>query len=438
MDFLTGVVPSAIAVILSLVLFIYLSYKGLDLIPIALLCAVVVAFTTKSGFFPTLFGTFMTETSAFLSSVFLPFVTGGILGSVMLASGCSLSIGKTLVKWLGPTRTPYIIMALCVPLQMAGIATAPFIIVPIGMSLLKASNLPRRVGLAAAMGTIYTTMVTLPGVTAPTNLMPTYYFGTNLTSGGVMGTICWVFSIIMVVFYVKFLIWDARRCGEGWDGGDVDEGPGENQSVPNFWISIIPIILVVGLAVGLEDLVGDSYRSATLGQVVASLFVIVTCRKHFISKLGEVFSKGIKPTTEFTIGICLVVGYAAAVQDTAAYDAVMDAVLNLNVHPYLLTVIACGLICGICANGYGGLGIFLGAMGTQLVALPNVQAGALHRLSAMTSTTFDSLPHCSGIQINLGVWKMSVKEGYKYCFVTTVLNPLLYTLLGVIVAFVLY
>ena len=438
MDFLTGIVPSAIAVILSLVLFIYLSYRGVDLIPIALLCAVVVSLTAKNGFFPTLFGPFMTETSAFLSSVFLPFVTGGILGSVMLASGCSLSIGKTLVKWLGPTRTPYIIMFLCIPLQMAGIATTPFILVPIAMALLKASNLPKRVGLAAAMGTIYTTQVSLPGVTAPANLMPTYYFGTSLTSGGIMGTICWVFSMIMVVLYVKFLIWDARRIGDGWDGGEVDERFGEDQSVPNFWVSIIPIVLVIAIAVGMEDILGDSYRSASLGQVVASLFVIIVCRKHFISKLSDVLNKGIKPNIEFTIGVCLVVGYAAVVQETTVYETVMNAVLNLNVHPYVLTFVACGLICGICANGYGGLGIFLGAMGGQLMSMPDVNPGALHRLSAMTSTTFDSLPHCSGIQINLGVWKMSVKEGYKYCFLTTVINPLLYTILGLIIAFIMY
>ena len=65
MSFLTGVAPSTIAVLLSLVLFIFLTYKGLDLIPVALLSSVVVAFTAKSGFFGVLFGTFMTETAAY-------------------------------------------------------------------------------------------------------------------------------------------------------------------------------------------------------------------------------------------------------------------------------------------------------------------------------------------------------------------------------------
>lgn len=438
MSFLTGVAPSTIAVLLSLVLFIYLTYKGLDLIPVALLSSVIVAVTAKSGFFGVLFGTFMTETAAFFTSVFLPFVTGGILGSVMLASGCSLSIGRTLVKWLGPTRTPYIIMVLSILLQIAGIATAPFIVVPIAFSLLKASDLPKRVGLAAAMGATYTTMVTLPAVATPANLIPTLYLGTDLMAGSVMGVICFLFSMVMVVLYVKFLIWDARRIGEGYDGHDTESGLGEGQSVPNFWVSLIPIVMVVGLAVGLTNIVGDAYRAVTVGQVVASMFVIVVCRKHFISSIGDVLSKGIKPNIEFTVGVCLVVGYAAVVQQTSCYDALMNAITKLNVHPYMLTLIACGLICGICANGYGGMGIFLGAMGGQLAAMPDVNVGALHRLTAMTSTTFDSLPHCSAIQINLGVWKMNIKEGYKYCFVTTVLNPLVYTLLGIIIAVILY
>lgn len=438
MDFLTSIPVSAVAVLLSLALFVFLSFKGLGLIPNAIICAVVVSFTTQIGFFPTLFGTFMTESAAFLTSIFFPFVSGGILGSVMLASGCSMSIGKTLVRVLGTSRTPYVIMAITILLNLAGIATTPFIVVPIAMSLLKAANLPRRVGLAAAIGSMYTTMVTLPGVTSTNNMIPTLYYGTDLTAAGLMGAVCWLFSMVLLILYVKFLIWDARRCGAGYDGDGSMVDPTEGKELPGFWVSVVPIVMVVALAIGLTDIVGDAYRAVTIAQIAASLYVVIVCRKFFISALSDVVSNGIKPNVELIVGICLVVGYAGVVQQTACYRAMMDWVYTLNVHPYMLTVIACGLICGICANGYGGMGVFLGAMSGQLMAMPDVNPAALHRLTTMTSTTFDSLPHASSIQINLGVWKMSVKEGYKYCFMATVLNPLLYTLLGVVIAVILY
>lgn len=437
MEFLTSTAASSIAVILSLVLFIILSYRGLDLTSTACLSAVVVAITAKSGFFPSLFGTFMTESAAFFTSIFFPFVTGGILGSVMVASGCSMSIGRTLVKRLGAKNTPYIIMILSVLLNLAGIATTPFIVVPIALSLLQASDLPKRVGLASGIGAMYTTMVTLPGVAAANNVIPTLYLGTTLTSGALMGTVCFIFSMILLIIYVKFLIWEARRCGDGFDG-EVPRFSAMDMKLPNFWVSLLPIAIVVGLAVGLTSVVGDSYRAVTIGQIAASVFVVITCRKFFMEKLKDVVMKGIKPNIEFVVGISLIVGYAAVVQDTSCYSGLMNWITQLNVHPYLLTVIACGLICGICANGYGGMGIFLSVLGGQIAAMPGINAGAVHRLTTMTSSTFDSLPHASSVQINLGIWKMSVKEGYKYCFVTTVLIPILYTLLGVIMAVLFY
>ncbi len=128
---MSSVMISGIAIIVSLVLFFILCYKGIGVIPCSILCAVIVAFTTEDGLFATLLGPFMTSTGNYVAGMFLPFVFGGMFAALMTATGASEIIGKFLVGKFGIRFAPYAIMAAVALLALGGVSAFPFIIAPL-------------------------------------------------------------------------------------------------------------------------------------------------------------------------------------------------------------------------------------------------------------------------------------------------------------------
>ena len=86
-----------------------------------------------------------------------------------------------------------------------------------------------------------------------------------------------------------------------------------------------------------------------------------------------------------------------------------------------------GLISGITGSSSGGLSITMGAFGDELAALAmeqGISAELMHRVTAMTSVSFDSLPHNGAILTMLLVCGMTHKASYKDIAVVTVVTPL--------------
>lgn len=439
MAILQSLPVSTIVVLASIALFAILTYRGMGLIPVSLICAFLVSFVCYDGVIDGFFSLFAEESTAFMKQIIFVFFSAGALGELMSSSGVSASIGLTLVRKLGSGKATLIIAVLTIILNLAGMPTVPFIVAPIIFSVFKEINLPRHIGLVVMFGTMQPVLVCLPGVAATTNVLPTSYLGTTILAAPLMGSICFVFALLLVAGYTYFLMYDARRRGLVYDGPEPRAFT-SSAPMPNFFKSIMCVVIVVVLSLGLTmtNLIANSFTAVIIAQAVACLYVILFFRKNTNEPFARVVEKGIMSNAGFVVGIGLIVGYASVVTHTAAYDAMLNWLTGLNIHPYALTVIACALICGICVNGYGGMGIFLAMLGGNIMAMPGVNVQAVHRLTTMTSTTFDSLPHASAVLINLQCMRMTLKEGYKYCFMTTIVFTVCYTLLGLAIALIAY
>ena len=440
MEFLQSLPVSTVVVIVSIILFAVLTYKGMGLIPVSLICAFLVSFVCYEGVLDGFFSLFAEESTSFMKQIIFVFFSAGALGELMSASGASAAIGTTLVRKLGKGKATMIIAVLTIILNLSGMPTVPFIVAPVIFSVFKEANLPRHIGLTVMFGTMQPMLVCLPGAAATTNVLPTSYLGTDILAAPLMGSICFVFALILVAIYTWFLTYDARRRGLGYDGPEPRSANTSGAPLPGFFKSIMCVVIVVVLALGLTmtGWIANSFTAVIIAQIIACVYVMIFFRKNTNEKFSKVVEKGIMGNAGFVVGIGLVVGYASVVTNTAAYDALLGWLTGLNIHPYALTVIACALICGICVNGYGGMGIFLAMLGGNIMAMPGVSAEAVHRLTTMTSTTFDSLPHASSVLINLQCMRMTLKEGYKYCFMTTIVFTVCYTLLGLAIALIAY
>ena len=126
-----SVTASAIAIIIALILFFILCYRGVGIIPCSILCAAVVALTTEGGLFGTMLGSFMTSTGNYVAQMLLPFTFGGMFAAMMTATGSSEKIGRYLISHFGIRFAPYAIMASVMLLALGGVSAFPFIIAPL-------------------------------------------------------------------------------------------------------------------------------------------------------------------------------------------------------------------------------------------------------------------------------------------------------------------
>jgi H+/gluconate symporter-like permease len=66
-----------------------------------------------------------------------------------------------------------------------------------------------------------------------------------------------------------------------------------------------------------------------------------------------------------------------------------------------------------------------------------IDPGTLHRLAAMASGGFDSLPHCGAVIAMLTITQLTHREAYKDVGVVTVVIPVIATLAALAMALLL-
>ena len=158
-----------LGLIAGVTLLIYLALRGINIFIAALVCALVVALTngmlisqTFLEFFP--FGPLGAFT--FAGKFFLLFLCGAIFGKVMATSQAAKSIALSITRALGVRHTLLVGMVVCALLTYGGVVVfvVVFTMYPLGITLMREANLPKRLWAAAtSVGAGTFTMTALPG-----------------------------------------------------------------------------------------------------------------------------------------------------------------------------------------------------------------------------------------------------------------------------------
>ena len=136
---------SVLAIVISLVLLIYLGYKGWSIVllaPIlALLAAVLTAIVTGGQFhiLATYTEVFMTNMAGYVKSYFPFFLLGAIFGTVMDQSGSAMAIADFIFDKLGKGKEALAVVLACAVITYGGVSlfVAAFAIYPIGAVLFR-------------------------------------------------------------------------------------------------------------------------------------------------------------------------------------------------------------------------------------------------------------------------------------------------------------
>lgn len=434
---MTGVVPSGIAIIVSLFLLIFLVMKGLNLIPTAILCAVFMSFFVEGGISVGLMETFTSGVGSLAADYILPMMFAGIFAGLMSASGCDLAFGRKLVSLFGDKAAVYGLSLFVFIICACGVTSYIFVTAILAFPILRASNLPRNVGVIIMQGVAGAAMFMMPGSIATINILVAQMFGVTLFAGGWIGLVMAIFLMVFTLGYLQiFVIPKYRREGVGYTDTPMEEtlkgrfATVPDDQLPSFWVSALPLIVLVISTVILQFVIQVGVALAgCMGLLIGSLMIIILCWKNVSKKILFAVGHGCETACGPFVMICAVAGYGTVITSTAAYNWLIEVVTEMNMNPYLMVVLGTIMLAGICGDSGSSLVISASAVCERAIAM-GAKAGYVTRLAMAASTTLNSLPHSSNVAVTISFMGLTHKECYHQIAVVQILGTLLATFLG--------
>ena len=446
-----------LGIVLSLVLLMYLAYRGVNVLVLApLLALLAVLFSGGMPILGVYTQIFMKALGNYVATFFPLFLLGAIFGKLMADSGSARVIAEWIVAKLGPHQAMTAIVLSCAVLTYGGVSlfVVAFAVYPIAVELFRQARIPKRlIPATIALGAFTFTMTALPGSPAIQNAIPMPYFGTTPFAAPIPGILA---ALIMFFGGMAWLRWRSARAaaaGEGYGehprtDAEAVEAP---EHPPSIWVAVAPAVAVIALNAAFTYgviprmetgfLAEPAYGSTTISSVrgvwaiisalTLSIALLIALNWTRLKDLRESINKGTMGSLLPIFNTASEVGYGATIAALPAFALVSGAVMNIAPNDPLVTVaVATNVLAGITGSASGGMSIALQALGEQLNALAiatGVSPELMHRVAAMSSGGFDTLPHNGAVITLLAICGLSHKQSYFDIFVAALAIPVLAT-----------
>jgi H+/gluconate symporter-like permease len=438
-----------IGLIGSLALLMFLTMRGVNIIIGAIISAVVVAISGGINLEVALTEHYMTGFTGYFANWFLIFLLGAIFGKIMEGTKAADSIAKWVTDKLGHSRAVFAVVAAAAIMTYGGVSlfVVGFSVYPIAVSLFRRANLPHRfIPAALVFGSISFTM-TAPGSPEIQNLIPTQFFGTKPTAGGLIGVLMALLIMTVGGLYLGRMVRKATSNGEFFslpsqsqkredekkekdqaaieNGGKVDNG-----ALPPVLLALLPLISVIAILNIMANFMSST--AAALISLSSGIFLGSVLMAKYLKHFWDALAQGAQDALVAAANTCAVVGFGSVAAQVNAFDSVLDSLLSIPGPPMLGLAIAVTLICGITGSASGGLGIALPILAPIYMA-QGIDPGAMHRVSALASGGLDSLPHNGYVVTTIrAISGETHKRAYGPIFILSVIIPTIVMFLAVI------
>lgn len=456
-------VIGVIGIILSLILLMYLAYRGVSVLILAPILACFAAFmggiaTGEIHLLATYTEVFMKSLGGYVMNYFPLFLLGAIFGKVMDDTGAAKSIANVICKKLGKKRAIPAIVIACAILTYGGVSlfVVAFAVYPIAAELFREVGIPKRfIPGAIALGAFTFTMTALPGTPQIQNAIPMQFFGTDVYAAPIIGLIASAIMLFGGLSWLQFRAGRAMAKGEGY-GNHKNESivKFETDSLPNFGLSLLPIIVVLGLSFVMSKYVFPSmdlsylenYKTTAkkvignwslIISLVVSIILAFTLNYKKMENPMETLTKGVSGSFLAVMNTASEVGYGNVIAGLAAFAAIKGALLGLSANPLVSEAISVSSLAGITGSASGGLSIALGALGETYLKQAQelgINPEVLHRIAVIACGGLDTLPHNGAVITLLGVTGLTHKESYIDIGMCTAIIPTIAVIVSIILA----
>lgn len=423
-----------LGIVVGLILLMVLAYKGISTIWAAPICALIVALTGGLDVLDAYTVTYMQGFVGFTASWFPAFMLGAIFGKVMEATGAAHSVGYWVVKVLGAKRAILAVVLSCAAMTYGGISlfVAIFVVYPIALSLYREANVPRElIPGTFTLGAFTFTMTALPGSPQIQNLIPMQYFGTTPNAAPVLGVITAVIMFVLGMIWLTYRQKKLAKMGIGFTEPENSQVSNEDVKVMHPILAFLPLVTVVVLL----SLLGLNIVVALLAGIIVGIITGFNTIKE--KGIVSVINSGAVGSMQSIINTSAVVGFGSVVKAVPGFTALTEMLMGVGGSPLVAVALAVNVLCGATGSASGGLGLALEALSERFAEM-SVSSGipmeTFHRVASLASGGLDSLPHNGGVVTCLAVCGLSHKESYLDICVTSVVIPVITTIIAVILA----
>ena len=440
-------------IIIALVSLMVVAYRGLSVILLAPVCALMAVAVTlgPQEVLPYYSDVFMTRMVAFVRLYFPVLLLGAVFGKVVEMSGAAKSISGAIIRLLGAKRSMLAIVTACAILTYGGVSVfvVAFAVYPFAASLFKESDIPKRlIPGTIALGAFTFAMDALPGTPQIQNVIPTTFFGTDLYAAPLLGIAGAIFVLIGGMTYLEWCRRKAQEAGEGYGEGHLNEPDedGEDSVAIHPVVAFLPL-LAVGVANAvlskqLKASYGETHQvldetikvskmagiwSIELALLSGILLGLIIGGKNILSKLNKGFQAAVSGALLATMNTASEYGFGGVIASLPGFTVVKNWIGAAFSHPLVSEAVSVNVLAGITGSASGGLSLALAALGDQYLAAAN-QAGippeVLHRVASMAAGGMDTLPHNGAVITLLVITGLTHRQSYKDIFVITCLKTL--------------
>lgn len=448
---------SILGLIFSLILIMYLAYKGYSTIitaPLVALLTLIITTGFDSHLMANYTEVYMVGFANFIKNYFPLFMTGAIFAKLMEEVGYAKSIAYYITKKLGKDKSVLAVVLSGALLTYGGVSlfVVAFILYPIASMLFKEANIPKRlIPGTIALGAFTFTMTATPGSPEIQNVIPMKYFGTDTFAAPLIGIFASILMFSLGMIWLMSRVKSAKNNNEGYGNHNDSMAQEDYSNIPSLFSAVLPIIIIFISNLFLSKIyytnVDGSYLSdfnttldsvsgtwsVIIAIVLADLFIIVTNFKK-IKNLKFVLDTGVSNSFRPLLNSSAIVGYGSVIKSLEVFTLIQTFIFGISKNPIISEALSVNLICGITASASGGLGISLDALAPtylQMAQELSISPEILHRIASLSSGGLDTLPHNGAVITTLAICGLTHKESYKDIFVTSVVIPIFTTFIVV-------
>ncbi|WP_010169264.1 GntP family permease [Candidatus Epulonipiscium viviparus] len=407
---------SLLGIIIAIVVFILLSFRGVATIVSVLVTTIIIALFSGTSVLDTLNGTWLSTVGNFVAGYFLIFALGALFGKLMAESGSAKSIAIGLSKLIDKTKNKKFAAALVVPIfyfLLSYVGISPFVAVfsalAVGKEILQKYDIPWR--LFCYGGVMIMPAVMLPGSLQVGNIMAGEMAGTNsLTGGAALGIVATATYIITVLCNIFIEIKMAEKRNEGFiESGrafvetETAKASTQDENLISWPLAVAPLVAIILFSTIFEVHV-----------IVALTIGIVICGALSFKRLktkgfNNIVTTGLLSSYVPLLNVAATSAVASVISASSGFAVITEGLSSFSplVAGSILALVGTFIVCsGVAALRGFGETILANFMAAGLAP------GVIQRL--ITIVTFSSLaPHAAAIANTISLTKIDYKLALK-------------------------
>lgn len=418
-----------IILVIAILLIGVLCYKGVPTPIGGVACSLILLIYFRMDIYDGLLTTYMGGFVSFVQKWFLMFLIGAVFGKIMDITGAADSLARMVLRVVGEKRISLGICIVSALFIASGISVyiTLFIVLPLAIKMCRRANLSRCFIIAGySLG--INIGLSLPYVAVANNVLCTDYFGTEVSSGGLLAIFCTAVYAVVGMLWITYYEKRMKKKGIGYVPAENEQVSLDDEvdpkDLPHWILAVIPMIVpIIALKLQVEF--------ALILGVAASIVLLFKYLPHKWEPIKKHFVDSINTTTATVINTSAIVGFGTIITATPGYEVAVEKILGINGHPLFVALISVTLIAGVA--GASSAGIVLAApVLTQILPLTN--AAVFHRTVIYGSLGLDSLPHAGFLQTECNLAGVKFKDVYlPIIFMETVVMTLGMGLLYVLI-----